>query len=487
MNFCLALVSLYSFGQTSNVNNDYLRQTGNPIKVQTLIKGDSILVVDSIYTYRFNDLDSVFQSKTVYTKYDAQGRVLETVLYDFDTASSQFIPHLKWDDSYFENDVIKSHKTFKYNALEDKWYLQKEDQFIDNGEQSLRTDIVYSDDFPSIKISGTRITWNFDENQYLMGHLSESFDSLTQSWVKKVRSTYFRDENNLDTLRLYENFTSDNWMPQSKTKRTFNNSRIYEELNYVNSEFGTWMIEDKIVHTYANDSKTDSISYFNWDSNYEIWYLTNQTIVMKNSEDLPLETLKRSYNFVTEKWTNDDKYTWEYDQGLLVAQRNYNWMDDNWRIIKLSNNYYTPSKNLDSIITNFYFSSAESPDLIYKTIFNYNEDGGIFRYLNISFNISSGWKKELVSYYFNSNIASPNSINDIVYKTLEVYPNPANNYINIDIEDAGQEIKIIDIKGRIVKTLFAKESGKLNIDISELSPSVYFIISESSSAKFIKK
>jgi len=54
-------------------------------------------------------------------------------------------------------------------------------------------------------------------------------------------------------------------------------------------------------------------------------------------------------------------------------------------------------------------------------------------------------------------------------KHINIYPNPASNYINIDVENLNR-IQIIDINGKIVLTETTK-----NIDVSELNNGIYVI------------
>ena len=69
---------------------------------------------------------------------------------------------------------------------------------------------------------------------------------------------------------------------------------------------------------------------------------------------------------------------------------------------------------------------------------------------------------------------------------LQVYPNPAQDYIKLDLKDRENvsEIKIFNSLGEVVKSVDAISSGK--IDISGLSPGIYFVRVGKSVEKFVK-
>ena len=69
---------------------------------------------------------------------------------------------------------------------------------------------------------------------------------------------------------------------------------------------------------------------------------------------------------------------------------------------------------------------------------------------------------------------------------FSIYPNPANNILNIISENANELITISDISGKIVYS--EKTSDKQSsINISQLSAGMYIIRIGSKTAKFVKE
>jgi hypothetical protein len=75
-----------------------------------------------------------------------------------------------------------------------------------------------------------------------------------------------------------------------------------------------------------------------------------------------------------------------------------------------------------------------------------------------------------------------------ISKTINVYPNPTSQLLNIETEGVIRNLNIRDVNGRLLKTY---ETYAQNIDVSELDNGVYFVRfeldGELRSVKFIKK
>ncbi len=64
-----------------------------------------------------------------------------------------------------------------------------------------------------------------------------------------------------------------------------------------------------------------------------------------------------------------------------------------------------------------------------------------------------------------------------------VYPNPARNYISINLTDCW----ISDMFGRRLDLPFSKKSGEISFDIHSISPGIYFISNGKTTRKFLKE
>ena len=88
------------------------------------------------------------------------------------------------------------------------------------------------------------------------------------------------------------------------------------------------------------------------------------------------------------------------------------------------------------------------------------------------YNHDIDYNTEIVNFF--NNTTDVNGVEEATSNTLTVYPNPANDFINVD-----KTVKIYDLCGKLVM----KGSGK--IDVSTLSEGMYFVKSENDCSKLI--
>ena len=75
-------------------------------------------------------------------------------------------------------------------------------------------------------------------------------------------------------------------------------------------------------------------------------------------------------------------------------------------------------------------------------------------------------------------------INDIGFKHIKIYPNPANKLLNISTQEQINSIQIIDVTGKVIK-VFA--SDNMQLDISELNTGIYYLEIKNKTKKSITK
>jgi PKD repeat protein len=120
-------------------------------------------------------------------------------------------------------------------------------------------------------------------------------------------------------------------------------------------------------------------------------------------------------------------------------------------------------------------SSSQSPFHDYKT------DGIYTATLIVSNgNCSDTISKQII-------VGSPASINNSNVSNINVFPNPANEFVTINIEDfQNKNIELIDISGKLIQSKLAN-SKNTTLDLEELSSGVYFLRIQQNDTLFLKK
>ena len=138
---------------------------------------------------------------------------------------------------------------------------------------------------------------------------------------------------------------------------------------------------------------------------------------------------------------------------------------------------------LDTVNKLFYYTGSSFSKPTWTWIYNYNNKAVD------SFKVGIAPEGIAIDYYNTLGINEQNFSNN----SFMIYPNPANNSLNISGIDAkNAEIKIIDLTGRVLSTNTANLSvaGITNIPVSQLPQGIYFINIQSNegivSKEFVK-
>lgn len=80
-------------------------------------------------------------------------------------------------------------------------------------------------------------------------------------------------------------------------------------------------------------------------------------------------------------------------------------------------------------------------------------------------------------------------VNEAFARKFSIYPNPANNVLNISNNDniVLNNVEINDINGRTIKTIEANNVSEIQINVAELSAGVYFLNINSDAGSAVKK
>ena len=92
-----------------------------------------------------------------------------------------------------------------------------------------------------------------------------------------------------------------------------------------------------------------------------------------------------------------------------------------------------------------------------------------------------------VAYIFISNIATPLSVQDKLLTNVALYPNPANNFINIACKETIKNITFYNITGQVIKIPQMNYSNSVRINSTNLKSGVYFISVSTANKSILKK
>lgn len=242
-------------------------------------------------------------------------------------------------------------------------------------------------------------------------------------------------------------------------------------------------------------------------------------------------------------WVANNLDTYIYENNFLKTVNQTRWYNNQWNNASKTEYFYNSANNIDSTL--YYNYSNNTFNKNTKNIFSYNVDDNVTEDLQFSWdeNLASwiishrsryiyntkklntrtiieqkaqfGWnilREELMTYDSDNDIRTSNrrdnngvvtskriyiydapatSISEISSLNVKAYPNPANNYINFDLnEDTPYKITITDITGKTIKSSTIHNTTTPSINISDLKEGLYFYrlqnsLQQNTSGKFI--
>lgn len=293
---------------------------------------------------------------------------------------------------------------------------------------NMASEVYYKKD-STVWTKDEEVTYAYDNNNNLTTYIYY-YEDDEGKWGASYKVTYTYNSSNQPTEGVAYDFLGEDEIPSERvlfsyTNQILSTTRFYE----MDTE---WLLIDSAAHTSSGDRITE-----------EIWY------EMGDNGFVPY-----------------DKYTFSYDQnGNPTRDESYNYNTEtanNWVISYRANYSYDLSFNFEDLLTipkgyhypehteyivnmplmvESYYSSEGSTSLekSYKTVYNYSD--------------------------FSA------ALNDISVSQVEIFPNPASEYIRFKTQKDHFTFLLFDIQGREV--LNSKVSNTREIAINSISKGLY--------------
>ena len=245
----------------------------------------------------------------------------------------------------------------------------------------------------------------------------------------------------------------------NKIDFSYFNNKVSTILNFVSADSLEWELDSKVEVEYHHADNTA----------YQVFqdYINNSGIVVIQqlypSLLLPgLITQMEFSHFDYEEWFLDEKVDASYDNYLNLIETISSYYDDNydeWTYSEKVNYYYNNNNDIGALIISFY---------------------------------EENWLQEM-RYVFDDFVSESSLTIKPQALDFSNYPNPFKDELNIEIKSSTHsqhQIKIYDIRGRLIDEVSSVKSNNLNISTKDLPSGIYLIkISndESSVAKKVLK
>ncbi len=266
-------------------------------------------------------------------------------------------------------------------------------------------------------------------------------------------------------LKIY-NWSTMQWEDDQKYEYTYDNdgNKISTISYLINENTGSWVNSAKWVTNYdTNEQSTETISYA-WMENNGQWVNSYQWVYTYDENGNETSYSYYAWNDTTAKWKGSEKYEYTYDaNGNITTFLSYEW-DENanqWVNFWKAEYTYNLAYALDELLL---------PPFDFYTLFGLN--------------VIANMPVDYISYYFADNIWYEygkttyyySEVSTGVWKIpepgIKVFPNPATDYIVLDIDNISPSalIEMFNIQGK--KVLHQVVNGK-NISVGQLTEGFY--------------
>lgn len=339
-------------------------------------------------------------------------------------------------------------------------------------------------------------------------------------WENDYKDIHVFDDHGNMTISLHQLWQGNNWVSNSGQKYIY----IYDindniiDMIYQTWDFNstTWINSSRNIYTFDFNGFLVESVYQVWDSNISTWSSAGKQTYTNNAAGITTEVLFQTWDDVTSNWINELRYinivwhNWtgefygsEYESITVLNWSNGVWVnyyrfnityEANGSEVQVQEIYFNGNwvnslretrscddhGNETGYMVEFWNNSAWYIDMAFEMLLTYNGND-VTQCINQTWDHISQlwiyqWKEEYSDFYYTQGI----DLNSSNRGELQLFPNPASGFLNVEIRDAGSEIlsiEIIDLNGQVVycRQLNNADSPVLQIDLSNCPSGVYFV------------
>ncbi|MBN2521451.1 MAG: T9SS type A sorting domain-containing protein [Bacteroidales bacterium] len=322
-------------------------------------------------------------------EYNSSNEILSSISFNYYDGS--LISGMKYEYLYQSSGKIAENKYYSWNEPSQSWHIRSVCKYLYNNKSNIVSSIFTSWDENQDIIISIKDSSLYNDEGWLLLHISYSYDNSTQNWNKDVidSTIYNNNPDNSITIQKIYDITIDEWVN-----------------------------ENMIESNYDAVTLTSTIISSSWQESDNKWIKRQKIITQKDNFGNEISKINYNYNTVNEDWELYSKLTSIYNEN------NVN--------ISYSNIYD---------INGTYIGSKDSTEFNSKnqkvsfSVYNYN--GITFSLINKTYYYFPGYTQGINE--------SPNQA------TFMCYPNPTTGVFKLlSSEPVNGPIEIFDNAGKLV-------------------------------------
>jgi hypothetical protein len=500
-NFCLSQ-PLWASGKTGHLNQCrelHFRDSTFEYKLGAGIEYDSVVY----YIYSSAD-DSVRSEKRTFT-YDNSSQIAEKLTYKWDANIKIWIIKTKdiWEYDQWANLVLAK----RYGYDNGSWigYSKDENAYDEYGNEIMFT--LYDSwndtlDFfvPSFKkettwLNGVVTSWttynwiedysdDVNHGRWLPKDRTESTLNVNgdisakimfnwsvnqNSWINNSKSDYTFDEHGRTVSNQISLYQNDQWVNSSKIITTYTDS-LYVTLMYsFNTLLNDWEINYKLTGILDSQNNILSVESYNYFAPDDLWQLSTKYEYTYDNGGNKTSEIAANWNAISSEFEYIYKNVYGYDANKnMILSSNFLWdtIKGDWsedRRTEVIKDIY------GNTITIFLLFSDSTG---YKHIDYVDDNGNAILYEHYQ-GFPDNWTLYKRGYYFVKE-EIPTNVQIVEQAGLDIFPNPAFDFIRINGNIENGRIKIYDLQGNLkIEKSIGEER---EVSISGLPNGTYILI-----------
>ena len=365
-----------------------------------------------------------------------------------------------------------SSREYNYNTTTSLWEdKNKSFQKFDAGSNVVYDSVMVYNTITTFWVNSSLDVYTYDAAHNLLSDITQQWNIPSSVWTNNQKTVNTYDANNNQIGQVVQTWSGTAWVNFMKKVRTFNAAnKVTQQLaQQWNTTTSTWDNNLRHIYTYDanNNNLTDTTDY--WNTSTSTWVNSNLSIYTYGTSNEMLTQLNQTWNASTSTWTNYTKYLFSsFD----------------------ANNVTLPQMEIDQI-WNTATSTFDNNKRFQNT---YNTGGQLLTMLGDTW-VATAWQGSLNDesrrYHYEDYVTA---VKSLIAKGGEanIYPVPANNLLNIDLnwnEPQAFVISIIDLQGRVTRTWQVPTTAKYHnaIDVSQMPYGTYIIKIDGTKGQVIKQ
>lgn len=323
-----------------------------------------------------------------------------------------------------------------------------------------------------------RVTYEYNWNLNVTLQEYYGWDSTLGVW--NLNGKY---ENTYNSDALLEEALVSNWSPQqsqwfdyARRLYYYNGSNQLDSIVEQRFYSGVWRNMTKEEYTYNGNGNVAENARFVWNMS-NMWNPILNRVYAYNGAGVVTEILRQSWSNSSLMWFDNSRISYTLDannQQVLELTEQWSQLNSMWENSGQVYNTFDADGNLIVAITQGWDVLADDWQNSRKVESSYNTDNTIHQVVFYDWEVSDSlWYNDFRITYYYDTYQGEEEVED---KQLTIYPNPATDFITLNLGDNSQpsNTQVLDSRGRLLVSQVGM-GNMVNVNVQHLSAGVYFI------------